>query len=95
VLQRGVEIAAALVFALLLLSSLRGSKRSAAAAAPAGDGATAGHTTARVPVGGPGEPMVDPETLARAQIEELVRSDPRRVGEILSRWAGEGAAARS
>lgn len=94
-LQRGVEIAAALVFALLLLGSLRGSKKSAAAPASSHDGDSAGQAAVRVPVGGPGEPMVDPEALARAQIEELVRSDPRRVGEILSRWAGEGAAVRS
>jgi hypothetical protein len=38
---------------------------------------------------------VDPEALARAKIEELVRTDPRRVGEILSRWAGEGAPVRN
>ena len=38
---------------------------------------------------------IDPELLARAQIEELVRSDPRRVGEILSRWADETPARAS
>ena len=33
--------------------------------------------------------------LARAQIEELVRTDPRRVGEILSRWVDEKATAKA
>ena len=99
-LQRGVEIAAALVFAVLLLGSLRGSKKAAAAVADAPGGARStsaggGTHAASAHAGGPGEPQVDPEALARAQIEELVKSDPRRVGEILSRWAGEGAAARS
>jgi hypothetical protein len=35
---------------------------------------------------------LDPALLARAQIDELVRSNPRRVGEILSRWASEETA---
>ena len=35
---------------------------------------------------------LDPALVARAQIEELVRSNPRRVGEILSRWASEETA---
>jgi len=40
-------------------------------------------------------PEADPELLARARVEELVKSDPRRVGEILSRWASEESLARS
>ena len=30
---------------------------------------------------------VDPELLAQAQVQELLTSDPKRVGEILSQWA--------
>jgi hypothetical protein len=43
----------------------------------------------------PAQSAIDPEALARAQIDELIRTDPRRVGEVLSRWAEEGAAVRA
>lgn len=83
-IQRGVEIIAALAFILILFASLRGSKKAAAGAAdgPAAAGGEASTDEARAA-------EADPELLARAQIEELVKSDPRRVGEILSRWASE------
>lgn len=82
-LTRGVEIVAALAFVIVLLKSLSGGKakgkrsKEGARVAPEGAGAQALSL----------EP--DPAALARAQIEELVRSNPRRVGEILSRWASE------
>jgi flagellar biosynthesis/type III secretory pathway M-ring protein FliF/YscJ len=84
-IERGVEIAAAVVFLVLLVTSLKGSKKSAAAVAAASGAPTGGD-----------DPLaqVEPEVLARAQIEELVRSDPRRVGEILSRWVDEKATAK-
>jgi len=41
------------------------------------------------------EAEIDPELLARAQVDELLRSDPGKVGEILSRWAREEPAASS
>lgn len=94
ILRRGVEIAAALAFVVLLLSSLRGSRKAAAsgAASAGGAGTAASGGLSLAPAGAlPGEVAVDPEALARAKIEELVRTDPRRVGEILSRWAGESA----
>ena len=75
-LERGLEIASAIVFLVLLFRTLRGSrkeKRPAAAGQPAAEG----------------EAQVDAELLARAQVDELLRSDPARVGEILSRWARE------
>lgn len=72
-LERGVEIVAAIGFLFLLVRSLR-SARAAPASAPAG--------TVEVD----GEP-IDPERLAAARVEELVRSDPARVSEILARWA--------
>ena len=31
--------------------------------------------------------QMDPEVLARAQVEELVRTDPERVTDILKQWA--------
>lgn len=70
-LERGVEIASALVFAFLLLKTLKGAKKTTAA-----------------PVA-PEEPEVDPEELAKAQIEELLTADPEKVGQILSSWALE------
>lgn len=88
-LERGVEIASALVFLFLLVTSLKGSKKAAAAATASASGQSAGNGD-----GSGAEAAVDPEVLARAQIEELVRSDPRRVGEILSRWIDEKAAVK-
>ena len=80
-LTRGVEIVAALAFVIVLLKSLKGGKRAAKAAAAGGNALAAN-----------GVPEPDPALVARAQIEELVRSNPRRVGEILSRWANEETA---
>lgn len=75
-LQRGVEIVSAVVFLVLLLKTLKGSKKEKAAATAAAAVAEAGTG-------------VDPELLARAQIDELLKSDPAKVGEILSRWVRE------
>lgn len=72
-LRRGVEIATALVFIFLLLRSLKSSNKTIPAA-----GTTA--TTES-------NEEVDVELLARAQIDDLLKSDPDRVGEILSSWA--------
>ena len=80
-MTRGVEIVAALGFVVVLLLSLKAPKK-----------APSNPTT----IGPDGEEEFgldepDPSLLARAQIEELVKTDPRRVGEILSAWASEGA----
>ena len=75
---RGVEIAVALVFVFLLLKSLKGAKATVTAR-------TASRTSAAG--GGNAGDEIDPELLARAQVEELLRADPDRVGEILSAWA--------
>jgi flagellar M-ring protein FliF len=89
-LERGVEIACALAFLFLLVTSLRGS-RSTAARAVAANPAAAVLASAPPPT----DAEIDPELLARAQIEELVKSDPRRVGEILSRWVDDRSPARA
>jgi flagellar biosynthesis/type III secretory pathway M-ring protein FliF/YscJ len=82
-LQRGVEIVAALAFVIVLLKSLKGQKKRA----PSGKSVAGA-------LAEPGEVVIeaDPALVARAQIEELVRTNPRRVGEILSRWASEETA---
>lgn len=77
-MRRGVEIVTAIVFIFLLLKSLKGAKAAKPAPRPRALGA----------VGGDGD-EIDPELLARAQVEELLRADPDRVGEILSEWARE------
>ena len=77
-IERGIEIAAGLGFVILLVWSLRPSRAAKLSTATAVDDELAA---------GPAE--IDPEQLARAHIEELIKSDPRRVGEILSRWADE------
>lgn len=73
ILERGVEIVSALVFLVLLMKALKGAKVPAPAE-PA-------------PVEDDSDDAI--ERLAQAQIEELVKSDPERVGEILSSWARE------
>jgi flagellar M-ring protein FliF len=97
-LERGVEIASALVFLFLLITSLKGSKKGGAAAPSTVSGARSsgggGGGSSGGSGGESGDASVDPEVLARAQIEELVRTDPRRVGEILSRWIDEKSTAK-
>jgi hypothetical protein len=95
-LERGVEIASALVFLFLLITSLKGSKKGGAAAPSTVSGArsSGGGGSSGGSGGESGDASVDPEVLARAQIEELVRTDPRRVGEILSRWIDEKSTAK-
>ncbi|HED63964.1 MAG TPA: hypothetical protein ENJ09_00250 [Planctomycetes bacterium] len=73
-LRRGVEIATALIFVVLLLKSLKGAKGTAPS--PAAAASTGGDSD-----------ELDAELLARASVEELLRSDPDKVGEILSEWA--------
>ncbi len=73
-LKRGVEIVSALVFLILLAKALKGAKTEPA------------KTDANADAVDNDEMM---ERLAQAQVEELVRSDPERVGEILSSWAKE------
>jgi flagellar M-ring protein FliF len=72
-IERSVEIVAAVVFLLLLFKSLKSARASAAAQAAA---------EARS-----AEPAVDAELLARAQVEELLKAEPEKVGQILSSWA--------
>ena len=73
-MRRGVEIVSALVFVFILLKSLKTSTKSASAGESGGANADDG-----------GE--IDHELLARANVDELLKSDPDRVGEILSSWA--------
>ena len=72
-LEHGVEIVAAIGFLFLLLRTLKST---------AGVGQSAEETEAAKR-----DAALDPEALARAQAEELVRSDPERVAEILALWA--------
>lgn len=77
-IERGVEIATAIAFLFLLVKSLKISGKSRSAPATAADERVG--------------PDVDPELLARAQVEQLLKADPAKVGEILSSWArGEEA----
>lgn len=75
-MERGVEILAALTFLFVLLRSLRRAKPTAAETAGAASAGAEVH-----------EEEVDLEALARRQIEQLVQDDPERVGVLLSRWA--------
>jgi hypothetical protein len=91
-MRHGVELLAAIAFLFVALKALKGARGSSrspslggAAAGVAGSGAARG-----LHLGVEHDDLEpDPELLARVRVEELVRSDPRRVGEILSRWATE------
>ena len=63
------------------------------------------HRLRPLPCGGPGggssaqgaaipDEEIDPELLAIRQVEQLLESDPERVGRILSSWAREHGMAR-
>jgi flagellar biosynthesis/type III secretory pathway M-ring protein FliF/YscJ len=72
-LENGVQVLAALAFLFVLMRALK----SSSAALKAKNAARAQGEDAYL------------DELARAQIDELIRSDPDRVGEILSQWARE------
>ena len=78
-LKHGIEVIAALGFLFVLMKALKGGTPASSADAAAG-------------AAGEGEEAlneVELERLAIAQVEELVRSEPERVAEILSAWALE------
>jgi len=81
-LERGVEIVAALAFLVMLMKSIKTSKKKTNEAIA---GMQAGQRDAEQ------EPEVDLELLARRHVEELLETDPARVGELLSKWASEPA----
>ncbi|MEO0650960.1 MAG: flagellar M-ring protein FliF C-terminal domain-containing protein [Planctomycetota bacterium] len=92
-LTRGVEIVSALAFVVLLFVSLKGAKHAGAAQAEE-------EASAAAAAGGPGgagglaDEEIDPELLAIRQVEQLLETDPERVGKILSSWAREHGMAR-
>jgi flagellar M-ring protein FliF len=76
-LQRGIEIAAAIAFLFVLWKTIKSLPKQGLKTALSGAGDA---------------PMPDGRTLellAKSEIEELVKSDPARVSSILSRWAAE------
>ncbi|MFT5284030.1 MAG: flagellar biosynthesis/type III secretory pathway M-ring protein FliF/YscJ [Planctomycetota bacterium] len=81
-LERGVEILSAVAFLFILMKSLKGASK----------GEAPPETTAEA-VGALSEDEEMLERLAQAQIDELVKSDPERVGRILTAWAGNEKAA--
>jgi len=84
-LKRGVEIASALVFLFVLFKALKGVPKTAARANQDAGGAA-------IEEGPVGLDQNDPkylEMLARRQIEELVKTEPDKVGTILSRWVSD------
>lgn len=92
VLQRGVEIAAALVFLFVLLKALKSTPRAASASKPGGGAylasASGGVETIEAPVIDQNDPKYL-EALAKRQIEELVKTEPEKVGSMLSRWISD------
>ncbi|MFT7484358.1 MAG: flagellar biosynthesis/type III secretory pathway M-ring protein FliF/YscJ [Candidatus Paceibacteria bacterium] len=94
-LEHGVEILAALGFLVVLMKSLKSASALKGGQAVASNGATAG----AAPLSSGSEDrrrqdlsleeveQMNMELLARAQVEELVRSNPEKVSEILAQWA--------
>ena len=97
-LERGVEIAAAIAFLVVLLRVLKSESRAGRAAAARAEGQQSGKSpwsSARsIAAMGGGETAIDSDLLLLHQVEHLVKSDPERVGKILSRWAREDATAK-
>ncbi len=94
VLQHGIELMAAAVFLFIALKAMKGVKKGTliphtGGGTPSASSASGGFGRALPQGGEVDDAEPDPELLARVRVEELVRSDPRRVGEILSRWATE------
>ena len=77
--EHGIEALAAFAFLFFLLRGLKGARRAVAIATDPGLARKQDVEAL----------AIDPELLARGQVEELVKSDPERVGEILARWASE------
>lgn len=88
-LERGVEIVAALAFVIVLLKSLKGGRGSTADRAADGPGGAPSEAANADANEG------DAEDIILQQVEGLVRNDPERVGQILSRWAREEVKAGS
>jgi len=86
-LERGVEIVAALAFVIVLLKSLKGSRST--------DASTGSAAPAVQSEAAPAPSDVDTPDIILQQVEGLVRDDPERVGKILSRWAREEVKAGS
>ncbi len=76
--QRGVEIGVAGILLFLLFRAVRGVKREANAAEARPENVDEDRWI---------------EMLARSRVEDLVKSDPERLGAILSRWADDGQGA--
>jgi flagellar biosynthesis/type III secretory pathway M-ring protein FliF/YscJ len=75
-LERGVELLAAVAFLFVLMKSLKGLPKKTDAKTGASGGDTAGDAAYI-------------EKLAQIEIQELVKSEPEKVSAILSRWAAE------
>ncbi|MEM7515622.1 MAG: hypothetical protein AAF368_01680, partial [Planctomycetota bacterium] len=92
-LERGVEIVAALAFVIVLLRSLRGGsgtkKQADESVQTPGETSTAAAAGSATSAAGEELSEEELERLAVAQVEALVKTDPDRVAEILSRWALE------
>lgn len=99
-IEHGVEVFAALAFIIVLLKSLKSVKESrkeaeeagsgratATAARPTGGGSGGANSSGEIDLHGEDLESIDPELLARAQVEDLVRNDPERVSAILANWA--------
>jgi flagellar biosynthesis/type III secretory pathway M-ring protein FliF/YscJ len=97
-LEYGIEALAAIAFLFILLRSLKGVRSTITEAAqvavhkePVATKVTVGEGGGLIATTDDGEAItdreVDLEAVARTQIEELLRSDPERISEILTRWA--------
>ena len=92
VLKHSIEGIAALAFFIVLVRSLKGGdkalRENAAANRKQSKAAAARQSAGIEERGAEDEEIeIDPEVLARRQIEQLIDTDPERVSALLSRWA--------
>jgi len=83
--ERGVEIVAALGFLFILMKSLKKSEKAAVESSPA-TGGTSEDARTRM-ANDFADEDIDVGMLAKQQISDLLANDPDRVSAILSRWA--------
>lgn len=84
-LENGVELISALAFIFLLFKGLKGNKAQSEEKT-----ITVGGQTVSTASGASAKHVeIDPEALARAQVEDLVQNNPERVAQILSNWVVE------
>ncbi len=92
VLEHGLELLAGAAFLFVMLRSLKSARASTTGAASRGEtvdaqGRPVPASKANAAGGAAEDDEVDLDALARAHVEELLKTEPEKVSALLSRWA--------